>query len=596
VLLRDYQQNAVDAAVEWLKKSIESCVIEAATGAGKSHVIAALAHWINDHSGKKVLCFAPSKELIEQNREKYLATGNPASIFSGSAGRKCLKHDVVFGTEKTVLNSIDKFSDRFGAIVIDECHRITPTIQKIIERLKSINQKIRVIGLTATPYRLGSGYIYRYDEKGKPVPETETRDPYFNTLIYRITAHELIEKGYLTPPHADPDVIDSYDTAGIVNHTAKEYEQAFEGKGRKTSLIVSDIVEKSRGRLGVIIFAATRQHAKEVMESLPPGNSRMLTGENGKTEREKMIEDFKAMRFKYFVNVQVLTTGFDAPHIDVVAIVRSTESVSLLQQMIGRGLRLHNLKKDCLVLDYAKNIEEHCPDGDVFNPQIKAHNKTSGTQMEVTCPICSTVNLFSMRKNPDGFKIDENGYFVDLMGQQLEPPMPAHYGRRCYGQSIIKGLGVAKRCEDRWDHKLCEDCGHENDIAARYCEECKGELVDPNEKLVIEFKRMKKDPYTPTIDKVLSWRVQEWHSMSGNTTVRVDYVTECRNMTLWHLPKKWRDWEKFCSATIGVIVDTVEEYAEKISDFEVRKPDTITAKKDKKTGYYEVLKYNEIPQ
>lgn len=594
-MLRDYQQESVDAAVNWIKTAFESCVVEAATGAGKSHIIAALAHWLNERSGKKVLCLAPSKELIEQNRAKYLATGNPASIFSGSAGKKCLKHDVVFGTEKTLLNSIDKFSDKFAAIVIDECHGITPTIKEIINKLKSKNPKIRVIGLTATPYRLGEGYIYQYDENGVPVSETEAKNPYFNRLIYRITARYLIDKGFLTEPHADPSVIDSYDTSGIVKHTAAEYEKAFEGKGRKTSLIVSDIVEKSRGRKGVIIFAATRQHALEIMDSLPPDNSRMLTGKSGKSEREKMISDFKNQRFKYFVNIQVLTTGFDAPHIDVVAIMRSTDSVGLMQQMIGRGLRLDDGKRDCLVLDYAENIDTHCPDGDIFNPTIKAYySGEASTIVEVKCPTCKTVNNFAKRKNPDNFDSDEFGYFVDLMGERIEPEMPSHMGRRCFGQSIIKGY--SERCDYRWTHKICEDCGAENDIAARYCVCCKGELVDPNEKLVIEFKRMKRDPYTPTVDKVLSWRCQEWHGQSGKTSLRVDYTTECRQMTIWYSPKKRYEWQNLCSATLDRYADDVSDYMDAVNGFEAIKPKTITAAKNRKTGFYEVINHNETTE
>jgi DNA repair protein RadD len=132
-VLRDYQLGALNKAKDWLKVCIEPSVMELATGAGKSHIVASLAEWLNNVSGgKKVLCLAPSKELIEQNREKYLLTGKPASIFSGSVGKKCLKHDVVFATEKTVLNHLDKFCGKFCAVIIDECHCITPTIKEIV--------------------------------------------------------------------------------------------------------------------------------------------------------------------------------------------------------------------------------------------------------------------------------------------------------------------------------------------------------------------------------------------------------------------------------------------------------------------------------
>ena len=122
-----------------------------------------------------------------------------------------------------------------------------------------------------------------------------------------------------------------------------------------------------------MLFAATVQHAKEVLDSLPPSLSAIHHGRKSpKADRDRIIEQFKAQKIKYLVNVDVLTTGFDADHVDVIALLRATESVSLLQQIIGRGLRIRHGKDDCLVLDYAqKNIDRHCPDGDVFNPTIK---------------------------------------------------------------------------------------------------------------------------------------------------------------------------------------------------------------------------------
>lgn len=598
-MLRDYQQTSVDKAKEWLLSCLDPCVLELATGAGKSHIVAAIAHWLTEISGgKKVLCLAPSKELIEQNREKYLKTGNPASIFSASAGRKCLRHNVVFGTELTVKNNLDRFGSRFCAVVIDECHRITPTIMGIIDHLRRQNDKLRVVGLTATPYRLGTGYIYQYGDKNSFMEQAV--NPYFNRLLYRVTAHELIEKGYLTAPHADPDIIDGYDTGNLELNSrgqfdAQQVERAFEGHGRLTSQIINEVVTNSRNRMGVIIFAATRQHAKEIMSSLPPNASRLLTGETGKTERENMIADFKAQKFKYFVNVQVLTTGFDAEHIDHVVLMRRTESVALMQQMIGRGLRLHQNKTDCLVSDYAENIETHCPDGDLFNPDIVAKGQSSGENyIESECEKCGLANNFKARPNPERYEIDKNGYFVDLMGNRTDPPMPAHFGRRCEHQFLIKGTGKHYRCEYRWTLKECPECGHENDIAARYCEKCKGELVDPNEKLKADFKKLKKDPYSPTSDKVIAWNVQLDVSRAGNKMIKVDYKTECRAFPMYYTLHNRAQWVDFCMSTLGYVVETPEEYIEAHWNNETSMPMSITAyKENKDTRFYKVTGYND---
>ena len=614
---RDYQQAAVDAAIDWIKRCLDPAVLDLATGAGKSFIIALIANWIETNTGKKTLVLAPSKELVEQDREKYLSTGYPASVYCASID-KCLKHNVVFGTPQTVGNSIDKFGANFACVIIDEGDGITPTVKNIIDEIRKRNSKLRVLGLTATPYRLGTGYIYAYDQNDKPMHETECVDPYYHKLLYRVDAHQLIERGYLTPPHADLDHVQGYDADTLAlnkrgQFDAKQVEQVFEGKGRLTSMIVADVVAKSYARNGVLIFAATVAHAYEVMESLPKDNSEIIHGGTSKADRELIISRFKKRQFKYLVNVSVLTVGFDAPHVDVVAILRATESVRLLQQIIGRGLRLadpstagdpvaiaKSEKPDCLVLDYAKNIERHCPDGDLFNPKITASKSAKGEGgIDAKCPDCGYVNQFTMRPNPEKFEIDINGYFIDLSGLRIETDngaIPAHFGRRCYGTSIVKG--VNERCGYRWSVKTCHECEHENDITARYCEKCKTELVDPNEKLHIEFTKLKKDPYTPTSDKVLAWKPQEWVSQAGNTTLRIDFTTEYRTFSVWY--KQLRDceahknqkaidsWFLLCNAC-GVKAFDAAEFIEQKPVM----PRTITASKERGTSFFRVHAYNE---
>lgn len=616
---RDYQQAAVDAAIDWIKRCLDPAVLDLATGAGKSFIIAIIANWIETNTGKKTLVLAPSKELVEQDREKYLSTGYPASVYCASID-KCLKHNVVFGTPQTVGNSIDKFGANFACVIIDEGDGITPTVKNIIEEIRKRNPKLRVLGLTATPYRLGTGYIYAYDQNDKPMHESECIEPYYHKLLYRVDAHQLIERGYLTPPHADLDHVQGYsaDTLELNKRgqfDAKQVEQVFEGKGRLTSMIVADFVAKSYARNGVLIFAATVAHAYEVMESLPKDNSEIIHGGTSKVDRELIISRFKKRQFKHLVNVSVLTVGFDAPHVDVVVILRATESVRLLQQIVGRGLRLadpstagdpvaisKSEKPDCLVLDYAKNIERHCPDGDLFNPKIMARKAASGEGgIDAECPDCGYVNQFTMRPNPEKFDIDVNGYFVDLSGVRIETDngaIPAHFGRRCYGTSVIKG--VNERCGYRWSVKTCIECEHENDITARYCEKCRAELVDPNEKLHIEFTKLKKDPYTPTSDKVLAWKPQEWVSQAGNTTLRIDFTTEYRTFSVWYnqyadceekhkLPK--HNWAKLCRAC-GVF-DAKPKTAAEFIAAKPTMPRTITASKERGTSFFRVHAYNE---
>ena len=545
--LRPYQQQAHDAAIDWVKNTADPCVLELPTGSGKSLIVAAIANTLHNISkGKYVLCIVPSKELLEQNAEKYEATGNPCSLFSASVGETCLKYPVVFGTPVSVKNKIHRFGSRFCAVVLDEAHKITPTVKGIIDKLKEQNPHLRVIGLSATPYRLGNGYIYRMDEHGKANSNDTANDPYFKSKVYTVYARDLIKNGYLSKPVIGAIHADHYHTLDMQinrmgNFAQADVDKAFHGQGRLTATIVEDIVNQARNRQGVMIFAATIQHAQEVMESLPPSLSAIVTGSTNKIEREEILAKFKSRRIKYLVNVSVLTTGFDAPHVDLVAILRATESVGLFQQIIGRGLRIDGNKEDCLILDYAENIERHCPDGDVFNPEIKAKAVSAGgDDFECYCPDCNSVNTFTLKENPDRFNIDAHGYYIDLENNRIETefgPMSAHWGRRCFGEVLNKTIRKFVRCGYRWTFKPCPHCEEPNDIAARYCIACKGELIDPNEKLIADFKAHKKDPTLVQTDTVISMMVMPTISQAGNEVLKVEFITEYRTFTVWFSEK-----------------------------------------------------------
>jgi DNA repair protein RadD len=593
--LRPYQQHAVDAAIAHMLKSIEPFCIDAATGSGKSHIIAALAEHIHKRTGKRILCLAPSKELVEQDRDKYLATGNPCSTFSAAAGEKSVRHPVVFGSPLTVRNAISRFMKDYALVVIDECHGITPTVQSIVAAMRESNPVLRVCGLTATPYRLGAGYIYEIDADGNPVPASATKDPYFKLCVAHINARDLIAQGFLTQPVIGAIGDEHYDTSGLTlnkmgQFDAESVDRAFIGHGRKTASIVANVIAKAQDRRGVMFFAATVRHAGEIMASLPPELSRVVTGETPKIEREAILREFKSQRVKYLVNVSVLTTGFDAPHVDVIALLRRTESVGLLQQIIGRGLRVSEGKQDVLILDYAENLDYHCPDGDLFAPVIRATKGQPGKLIKCLCPKCSAENTFTA--NPervkDGLQMDEWGYLLDLAGQRVETeygPMPVHFGRRCTGQKPTGPLGEYVQCEYRWTFKTCKRCEAENDISVRYCHACRAELVNPNDKLVADFKAMKRDPTQWQTDEVISMDVKPCVSRAGNPTIRVEWVTPWRQFTTWFRTDDtahWRaraEYQKWLTETANGIIP----------------PISVTYRKNQTSGFYEIREYDKQP-
>jgi DNA repair protein RadD len=573
--MRPYQQQAHDDCIVWVRKNTAPCVLELPTGAGKSIIVAEIANSLNKVSkGKHVLCIVPSKELLEQNADKIIATGNLVSLFSASVGETCLANPLVVGTPVSIKNQLERFGSQFCAVIIDECHKITPTVIHIIEQLQVFNERLRIIGLSATPYRMSTGYIFKHDLRGVALHESKTRNPYFDRLIYKITARELIQQGYLCQPVIGAIHSKHYETLNMQTNAMGKFskddiDKAYHGKGRLTAEIVADVIEQSRDRKGVLFFAATIQHAGEIMESLPPELSAIVTGGTPAREREIILLKFKAQILKYLVNVAVLTTGFDAPHCDVVAILRATESAALLQQIIGRGLRLSDEKQDCLVLDYAENIERHCPDGDVFNPDIKTSNSVEfdGEYLIARCPDCGLLNETKPRDNDAGFYIDDNGYFIDLQGNRIVTEhgfFPAHHSRSC--QSEL--------CNYKWSFKPCHECGHENDVAARYCGGCKEELIDPNEKLVRQYRERKSDPYQSQTDEVLDMKVKPTISKAGNECLRVEFTTAWRTFTVFFTPKIPRDYNSFMTVTING----------------TRPPETVTYQKE--GDFYKVHNYN----
>lgn len=609
--LRPYQQDACDAALKWLRRSVDPCLIDAAPAAGKSFMIAYVANALHKISGgKRVLCLAPSAELVKQNHEKYLLAGEKASIFSASAGAKSTRHPVVFGTPKTVKNAIGRFckqgQEGFCLVIIDECHGITPTIKSIIEEMRVANPNLRVLGLSGTPFRLGSGYVYRLwpdDAKGncKANGEDKARKPYFVKCVFRVSAREMLDQGFITPMAVGEINGDGYDTSGIEllpngSLNPSTVERAFEGHGRLTASIVADVIHKAQSRAGgIMYFAATVQHAEEVLASLPKGSSGLVTAEVSKLgtgeaiRRDRLIKLYRDGEIRHLVNVGTLTTGFDVAHTETIAILRYTESAALLQQILGRAWRLHPAKVDSLLLDYAGNVDRHFPDGDIYTPLVEAKGAAAGGEgISALCPDCGYENQFTLVGDRADFKHDANGYCLDVFGERVQTefgPLPAHHGRRCQGMlqtapNINGGRHV--QCGYFWTSKPCPQCETPNDISARYCSECKAEIVDPNEKLIGDFKAMKRDPTRRQTDKVLQMTVRPGISSAGNLTVRADWVTPYRQFSTWHMPeakayKGQADWAMFDAATAGG----------------TQKPDTITYRKDAESGFYQVIGFNK---
>ncbi|MCU4677506.1 DEAD/DEAH box helicase [Catenovulum sp. 2E275] len=488
--LRPYQQEAVDATINHFKQSDRSAVIVLPTGAGKSLVIAELAKIAKG----RILVLTHVKELVEQNHQKYQSYGLTAGIYSAGLNRKETHHQVTFASVQSVAPNLTQFDYPYSLLIIDECHRVAnPKMevdkinksattaaqpnssspkkstdnqyQKVIQKLKMNNPRLKILGLTATPYRLDFGWIYRYHYFGFARSESDCP---FEHCIYELPLRYMIKNHYLTPPKLVNAATEHYDFSHLQATANGEYKtndinQLLIKYPRVTKAICEQIAQQAITRQGVMIFAATVQHAHEVYTYLSQFSESNLiaivTGDTANKERDRIIEQFKQKDIRFLINVAVLTTGFDAPHVDFIAILRPTQSVSLYQQIVGRGLRLAEDKTDCLVIDYAGN------DFDLYDPEVGNVRPNKNTEpVLVPCPECGFGNTFWGKTDADGDIIE-------------------HFGRRCWGLLSNNEDELPVQCSFRFKFKTCPQCQEENDIAARYCHQCQYALVDPDDQI-----------------------------------------------------------------------------------------------------------------
>ncbi len=495
--LRPYQQKAVDNTVAFFKKTRDPAVVVLPTGAGKSLVIAELARIAKG----RVLVLAHVKELVEQNHGKYVAYELEAGIYSAGLNKKETTQKVIFGSIQSVARAPASFFKDFSLLIIDECHRVNSDNDTqygdVIRKLQEENEGLCILGLTATPYRLGMGWIYEYSSRG--VLQTQ-EERFFKQCVFELPLEYMINHKFLTKPIKIDIPVTSYDFSELTEkgrmYTTAEVEELLKTQKRLTPLIIKNIIDitEQYQRKGVMVFSSTVKHAKEILDCLPEGEAEMILGDTENHVRDDLIQRFKRREFKYLVNVSVLTTGFDAPHVDVIAILRPTDSVSLYQQIIGRGLRLDKGKTDCFILDYTGMGH------DIYAPEVgEKKPSTESEAVQVPCPKC-------------GFDNDFWG-ITDDEGNLVE-----HYGRKCKGAVQDYQTLEIVPCGFRFRFKLCPSCGVENDITARDCENCNAVLVDADSKL--KQAKLSKNMHVLSPDSV---DLEEKVDRNGNKYLDVRY-------------------------------------------------------------------------
>ncbi|HQL54254.1 MAG: DEAD/DEAH box helicase [Phycisphaerae bacterium] len=380
--LRPYQLEAVEAVYRHLRERDDHPCVVIPTAGGKTPVIATICRDAVQRWGGKVLILAHVKELLEQAAEKLRAVAPdlPFGIYSAGLNRRDLGYAVtVAGIQSVYQRAADVGA--VDLVIVDESHLIPPDgegmYRQFLAEMQQTNPLVRVIGFTATPFRMKTGTIC--------APEN-----ILNAVCYEIGVRTLIVQGYLCPLRTKagtqkPDTEKLHVRAG--EYVASEVEALMD----EDTLVLSacrEIVTHAVDRKSVLIFASGIRHAQHVARVLGGSHGAecgFVCGDTLPFERADTLQRFRSGDLKYLVNVNVLTTGFDAPNIDCVALLRPTLSPGLYYQMVGRGFRLHPGKTDCLVLDFGGNALRHGP-VDQLRVDDAAHGEGEAPVKE--CPTC----------------------------------------------------------------------------------------------------------------------------------------------------------------------------------------------------------------
>lgn len=392
--LRDYQERAVTGIYQWMASHQGNPCIVAPTGSGKSWIIAALCEDVLHRwpDTRRILVLSHVKELLQQDAEKIVKAWPeaPLGIYSAGLNSRQIERITVAG-----IQSVYKRADALrpvDVVIVDEAHLInTQAVGMYCRLLDDLidddGHGPRVIGLTATPYRLGQGMI------------TEGDEALFAGLVEPVTITELVDRGFLSPlrsklTETELNVNGVHTRGG--EFIESELARAVDDQDLNTG-IASEIVKRAEGRRSWLVFCTGIAHAEHMRDALRAEGviAEVVTGKTPKDERAQILDAYKHGEITALTNANVLTTGFDAPETDLIAFCRPTMSPGLYVQMAGRGMRPAEGKTDCLVLDFAGNVQRHGPITDV-NPR----RESNGKPVTKKCPDCGEIISAGSRKCP----------------------------------------------------------------------------------------------------------------------------------------------------------------------------------------------------
>jgi DNA repair protein RadD len=395
--LRPYQNAAISSIYGYFQNNTGNPLVVIPTAGGKSLVMAAFIEGVlKAWPDQRILIVTHVRELIAQNHAEMIGLwpDAPAGIYSAGLGKREAQARVLFAG----IQSIHRRAREIGhtdLVLIDEAHLIpgksSTMYRRFLDALSAINPALKVIGLTATPFRLDLGMLH------------DGKNALFTDIAYEAPVRDLIDQGFLSPlvskqPATRLDVSKVGTRAG--DFIARDLAAAVDQEAT-TRAAVSEIIEYGKDRKSWLAFCSGVDHARHVAEEFQRRGftCRTIFGDTPKDERDAIIAAFKRGEIRALASMGVLTTGFNAPAVDLIALLRPTQSAGLYVQMVGRGTRLAPGKENCLVLDFAGNVRRHGPI-DLVRPKRPGENGGGEAPTKV-CPMCESIVALSATECPD---------------------------------------------------------------------------------------------------------------------------------------------------------------------------------------------------
>lgn len=352
--LRNYQEFAVKRAIENLNPvhhSAKPFILQLATGAGKSLIIADIVHKMNT----KIVVLQPSQELVAQNYEKMMSyePDFEVGVYCAGLGRKEIKQ-VVYATINSVYKKADLFKE-FEYVIIDECHQVDPkNLKGMYKTFLDGIDCINVCGLTATPYRMVQTFFVEHGQKyytAKLKMINRIHPFFFRNIVCKVETEKLIEHGYLSPI-----VYHRIEFGGLdelkLNSNQSDYDResieaywSSDSRLKKLAHVIMGVNGKCQRSLTFCSSLRQARRAREMLSELGI-RAEMVDGSTPAKERDALVEAYRQGEFKHMLNVGVFTTGFDVPELDCIILSRPTMSLALYYQMVGRGVRLDPKRPD----------------------------------------------------------------------------------------------------------------------------------------------------------------------------------------------------------------------------------------------------------